>query len=223
LDEHAQFESETTISIPLTQPWGTKGVVHVSPSEIASAFGGASPSGSVKFTISADSLSLFSSATGIRVTGIGLAVESSPDAASPVQFAQNFPHTPTNPPPKQGETPPPNPEPTQDQVNFTRNFESLRLARLNATISSPGQAMADGTPYTRPPMFLSNVRIYGGSSGDQEATLSYDPPIRGLNPLGDWSVKFDPNVVAFYQSAAAITDAWVTGLVLHLRVRASIG
>jgi len=224
LDERSQSETALTLSIPLSQPWGTKNVVLVDNIAIAEAFAGkagTAPTGFVTFTLTSDCLSLASSCKNIRVMGVGVTIEASSDSASPVQYATGFPQVQLPPIPAG-----PNPLITKvpaHQYDFVNNFELAKTARLTARITSPAQTAQDGTKYSRPSIVMSNIRIQGGSGGDSEPVLSYDPPVRGLSPLGPWSISFDPNVVAYYQSANSINDSWVQGLILHLQVRLTNG
>lgn len=222
LDAAAQYESEFSVSLPLNQPWGPAGSTLLTPSNIATAFTGGNPTGVVSFTLPNNSLPISVAQTNIRVIGIGLSVEHSQDDASPIQYITGFPHTPSVPNVPVNQTPADSNEPTLKQIEKAQEFELPRMARLHATVTTPAQVMQGGTTYSRPRVFLANVRIQGGSGGDLEPVICYDPACRGLNPFGKWSITFDPNIVAFYQSAAAITDTWITGLILHLRLRGTL-
>jgi hypothetical protein len=94
------------------------------------------------------------------------------------------------------------PQATMDSTAI--NYETPRFARLNAVIQTPPQTDAHGRSYSRPPVLLPNVRIQGSGSGDGEPALSGDPACRNVDPLsGKWR-------------------NWLTGLILHLRVRAAV-
>ena len=222
LDIRAQTEAEFTLSIPLSQPWGSQKVPLVPQADLAKAFQGNSPTGKVGFSLDSSDIPTTSPLKSVRVTGIGVTFERSADDASPVQFTTGFPHTPSNPVVAVEQTPSPNQEPTNAQIAATQAFEVAKLARLNVTVATPAQSIPGGGNYNRPAVFLANVRIQGGSGGDQEAVLSYDPACRGLSPFGGWTLSIDPNVVTYFQSAGAVADSWITGLMFHLRLRASM-
>lgn len=210
LDAQAQFETEFTVSIPLCQPSGKSGAVLVSPAQIATAFSAAGATGVVPFTLSAAALPIAGTLRSPRIVGIGLSVEFSSDDQSPLQYTSDFPSAPSNT------------EPTPTQVAKAKAYELKKLARVNATVTSPPQALPGGTSYVRPKLFVPNIRLQGGSGGDAEATLTYDLGCRGLNPFGPWTINFDKNMVEYFQSAGAITDGAVTGVVVHLRLRGTL-
>ncbi|MCP3442007.1 hypothetical protein [Bradyrhizobium sp. CCGUVB14] len=222
LETAAQYESEFTVSIPLNQPWHPGNATMLSAADMNAAFATATPTGSVSFTLPNTCLPIAVGQSNIRVVGLGLSVEHSQDDASPLQYTTNFPHTPSNPAVAVGQTPAPSQEPTPQQIGAAQQYESIRLARLNATITTPAQTKQGGGSYSRPKVFLSNVRIQGGGGGDLEPILSYDPACRGLNPFGAWTIAFDPTAVAFFQANAPIPINWVTGLILHLRLRGTL-
>jgi hypothetical protein len=186
------------------------------------AFQAAQPTGKVSFNLALSDLPVAATLRNIRVTGVGVSFERSLDDASPVQYSTNFPHTPSNPVVSVGQTPADSKEPTAEQVKAVQAFELAKMARLNVTVSTPSQVLPGGLQYKRPAVFLANVRIQGGSGGDQEGVLSYDPACRGLSPFGSWTVSVDPNVVLYFQSANLITDNFINGLLLHLRLRAAM-
>jgi hypothetical protein len=213
LDTRSQYETEFTMPIPLNQPWGKGGAVLVSPAAIQQAFAGAAPTGKVTFTLSVDVLPFTVVPANIRVVGIGLTVEHSQDDAGPVQYASTYPGTPVT------RT---QPDPMPTQVAAVQGLEVPKTARLSATITTPQQTMAGGTGYMRPAILLTNVRLQGGSGGDMEPQLSYDPSGRNLNPFGPWTIAVNPNALGWYQSAAGFPDNWISGLILHLRLRGSL-
>lgn len=213
LDRRSQYETEFTVSVPLNQPWGKKNAVLVSKADIAAAFNPpapASPTGKVMFSLSEDALPFGTMPQNIRVVAIGLSVEYSIDDASPPQYESAYPSS------QPGDS-----TPTEGQRNAVRHFEAIKMARLNATIQTPAQTIPTVGTYSRPPVFLSNVRIQGGSGGDLEALLSPDPACRNASPFGNWMVSLDPNILAHFQSDTPLKDDWITGLVLHLRLRGS--
>jgi hypothetical protein len=216
LDRRAQKEAEFTVAIPLNQPWGKSNAVLVSPDQIAAAFTGGSPTGKITFTLTSDALPFPALLEQIRIVGVGLSVEHSMDDASPVQYSGTFPKSPQAP------TPPGPNVPSDDQIAAVRTFEKIRMARLNATITTPQQTAPGVGTYSRPTLFLSNVRIQGGSGGDLEPALSLDPGSRNASPFGAWTITIDRNALEFYQSAGQLPDDWIAGLVLHLRLRASV-
>jgi hypothetical protein len=213
LDTRSQYESEFTLAIPLTQKWGKNGIVFVSPAAIQQAFSGATPTGNVSFTLSADALPFTVVPTNVRVIGIGLTVEHSQDDAGPVQYAATYPGTPVT------RT---QPDPTPAQVSAVQALEVPKMARLSATITTPQQTLAGGGNYKRPGVLLSNVRLQGGSGGDMEPQLSYDPGCRNLNPFGLWTIAVNSNALGWYQTAGGFPDNWISGLILHLRLRGSL-
>lgn len=212
LDTRSQYESEFTLAIPLTQKWGKKSTVLVSSTKIQEAFSGSAPTGSVNFTLTADVLPFTVLPSSIRVVGIGLTVEHSQDDAGPVQYAPNYPGTPVN------RT---EPDPTSGQKSFVQTLEPPKMTRLNATITTPKQAIAGGGSYKRPEVLLSNVRLQGGTGGDLEPQLSYDPGCRNLNPFGPWTITINPNALGWYPSDTGFPNDWIKGLILHLRLRGS--
>lgn len=212
LDTRSQYETEFTVSIPLNQPWGPKNSVILPPSAITTAFSGGNPTGSVTFTLTPDALPYPSALVphNIRVIGVGLTVEHSQDDASPPQFAKTYPSTPFQSK---------DPDPSDNQKTAVETFEQVKMSRLNAIVNTPSQSVPDVGSYSRPSIYLTNVRIQGGSGGDLEPTLSYDPGCHNLSPFGSWTIIIDPNILVFFQTASAISDSWITGLVLHLRLR----
>jgi hypothetical protein len=232
LDTAAQYESEFTVSIPLNQPLAPGAQALVPQGDIVAAFGPNAPTGMVTFTLPSTALPIKATPTNVRVIGIGITVEHSPDDESPVQYTTGFPQTPSVPNVAPPNTPQNNPAPTPQQIEAAQLFELPRVARLNVTVTTPVQGAAG---YSRPKVFLPNVRIQGGGGGDQEPILSYDPACRGLYPFGIWTLSFDPNAVAFYSSINQISpfgwvnkysqppwNSWITGLILHLRLRCTL-
>ncbi len=211
LDTLAQFESEFTVSIPLTQARSSGVQPIVSSAAIATAFTGANPTGVITFNLPSSALPIKATVADVRVLGIGLSAEHSKDDASPLQYTTSFPAS------AGGAA-----HPTASEISAAQVFEQPRLARLNATVSTPPQTLQGIGTYNRPIIFLPNVRIQGGSGGDFEPIMSYEPGCRGLNPFGSWVITFDPNMVAFYQSDTPVPPTWVAGLILHLRLRATL-
>jgi len=105
----------------------------------------------------------------------------------------------------------------------TATFQAIAPARLDATVTTPQQDVAGVDKYPRPPVFLSNVRIEGGTSSDLEPVLSYDPVCRNVYPIGNWTISLNKNVVEFIQTTVTATtpfsETWISGLILHLRLR----
>lgn len=211
LETLAQFESEFTVSIPLTQALSSGAPPIISAAAIAAAFTGANPTGTIAFNLPTTALPVRATAANVRVLGIGLSVERSKDDASPLQYTSSFP------PSANGVG-----HPTAQEIAAAQAFEQPRLARLNVTMSTPPQTLQGTGTYNRPRIFLPNVRIQGGSGGDFEPIMSFEPGCHGLYPFGSWVVTFDPNIVAFYQSDTPLPPSWVAGLILHLRLRATL-
>lgn len=222
LDRRSQYESEFTVSIPLNQPSGQRNAPILSDKQMDVAFAQAKPTGVVSFQLDNSVLPFRIAAKDLRVVGIGLSVECSQDDVLPVQYTSKFKNAPTKPIVAIGQTPAFDVNPPQDQVDSVRTFELPKFGRLNATVTSPAQKVFDSVEYQRAPVLLSNVRIQGGASGDAEPNLSYDAACKNLSPLGRWSVRFDRNVIEYFQSRSAITNNWITGLILHLRVRVTV-
>lgn len=207
LDTRSQYETEFTASIPLSQPWGKNKKVLVSTDVVKTAFGGATPS--VTFSLDTDSLPYATLPQYLRVIGVGVTVQHNADDFSPPQYADAYDSTPY-----QSHDPDPSPK----QKTDVKAIEAVKMARLNATVATPPQKLKDLT-YMRPTIYLSNVRIQGGGSGDAEAALSFDPGCRNLSPVGSWTITFDPNALEFFASPTQVNDSWVAGLILHLRMR----
>jgi hypothetical protein len=219
LNRRSQYESEFTVAIPLNQPAGKRATPILAKADMDTAFAQAKPTGLVSFSLDPSVLPFSTLSNDLRVVGVGLSVERSQDDASPVQYASTFANAAPKPIVGVNQTPQYDVNPPAAQVNSVRAFEGPRLARLNATITSPPQTTPGSTPYQRPAIFLSNVRVQGGDSGDLEPVLSYDPACHNLGPNGKWTIQFDPNTIEYYQSDTAINDSWITGLVLYLRLR----
>jgi hypothetical protein len=220
LDRRSQYETEFTVAIPLTQPAGSRGTPLLTNADMKAAFTNAGASGSVNFVLDASVLPFGVVPTALRVVGVGLTVEHDKYDAVPVQYSPGFPHTPSNPVVQVGQTPAASQEPTQAQADYAQTFAERRLARLNATITSPPQATPGAAnAYQRPPILLPQVRIQGGMSGDLEPQLCYDPACRNLSPFGKWTVSINPNLIDYYLSSGVLTDTWVDGLILYLRLR----
>jgi hypothetical protein len=204
LDATGQYESEFTVAIPLCQPWGKNNPPILSSTDISGAFVGASATGKLTFKLPNNSLPVVAAPSNIRVIGIGLTVEYSPDDASPVQYIPGFPATPSA------------------QPAVVERFENSKMARLNATVATPMQTLQGGGTYSRPQVFLPSVRIQGGNGGDLEPVLSYDPACRGLNPFGSWTISMDKNAIAFCATTTQQTDSQISGLILYLRLRGTL-
>jgi hypothetical protein len=228
LDRRSQYESEFTVSIPLNQPSGQLSKPLVTDAKMDAAFHPtpptppskqAKPTGVVNFGLVEAALPFRVPVSDIRVVALGLSVECSSDDVLPVQFTSKFSNAPPKPIVSIGQTPTYDANPPKDQVDSVRNFELPKYGRLNAAVISPAQKMFGSVEYHRPPILLSNVRIQGGASGDAEPNLSFDPACKNMSPIGQWSLRFDKNVIEYFNSQAAITNNWITGLVLHLRLR----
>jgi hypothetical protein len=219
LDRRGQYETEFTVAIPLNQPAGKRNSPVLSKADMNVAFAQAKPTGLVRFVVDNSVLPFPISLTDLRVVAVGLSVERSQDDASPVQYATTFQNAPPKPIVQVGQTPSYDPNPPSTQVDSVRSFEGPKFGRLNATLTSPPQTLPGSGTYQRSPIILANVRMQGGASGDMEPVLSNDPACRNLAPFGKWSIQFDPNVIEYYQSDTAIPDSWITGLILHLRLR----
>jgi hypothetical protein len=225
LDRRSQYESELTVAIPLSQPSGQKAAPLVSAAQITAAFvgaGGAPPTGSVSFILDSTVLPFASLSNDLRVIGIGLTIERGRDDASPVQYTADFVNAAPKPVVGVGSTPMYDMNPPQGQVAAVQNFVGPKVGRLNAMLTSPRQTMPGGQMYQRPTILLANVRIQGGTSGDLEPVLCYDAVCRNLNPNGSWTIRIDPNVIEYYQSTMKISDDWITGLILYLRLRGTV-
>jgi hypothetical protein len=222
LNRRNQYESELTVAIPLSQPSGRRAAPLVTQAQMAAAFAQANPTGQVSFTLDPSVLPFSSLSSDLRVVGVGLTVERSQDDLSPVQFTAGFANAPPKPVVGVGGTPSYDPNPPPALVNSVRDFEGAKVARLNATLTSPPQTTPGIGSYQRPGILLANVRIQGGVSGDLEPALSSEPACHNLNPFGNWNIQMDPNAIEYYQSAAAIKDSWITGLIMYLRLRGTV-
>jgi hypothetical protein len=220
LNRRSQYESELTVTIPLNQPSGAKGSPLLNNAQMGTTFSQATPT--VSFTLDASVLPFSSFTSDLRVIGIGISVERGQDDASPIQYAASFANAAPKPVVGVGQTPTYDMNPPAGQVGSVRTFEGPKVARLNATLTSPPQTTPGVGAYQRPGILLANVRIQGGTSGDLEPLLSFDAACRNLKPYGGWTIRFDPNAIEYYQSNAVIKDDWVTGLILHLRLRGTV-
>ena len=225
LDRRSQYETEFTVTLPLSQALKHGGnTVNplVTQSDLNAAFSGATATGLVKFKLDLTRLPFPNVPADVRVLAVGLSVEGTIDDGSPLQYAAAFPNTPSVPVVNVGQTPATPANPPANQVQFAEQFAQRKLARLNAQITTPQQASVGGVaPYQRPHLYLSNVRIQGGTVGDAEATLNADPACHNISPWGQWQVRFDPNTVQFFATGSPQTDSWVSGLNLSLRLRAT--
>jgi hypothetical protein len=213
LERSAQYESEVTVSIPLTQPCGSRTAPILTTAQVTTAFGGTTAkTNSISFTLAADALPFSATLDRLRVIGVGVSVVHDIADAVPVEYSPAFPVV-TNIA-QAGAV-------QASQVGAAESFVTPKLVRLNGMVTSPPQVLASGANYKRPPILLPNVRIQGGFSGDTECALSGDSACRNLNPLGTWSIALDRNAIAWYgaTAGAAATCNWVTGLILHLRIR----
>lgn len=212
IDTNSQYETEFMVSIPLMQAWGQQAQGILSGNDLNAAFppsGSGTFAGKLSFALGTDALPIRlpagATATNVRTIGIGLSVEFSEDDASPVQYMQGFPATAT---------------PTT--YGYARPFEQNKMARLNATVTTPGQNLQGSTtPYNRPTVFLANVRIQGGNGGDLEPALCYDPSCRGLDPFGRWTITFDPQSLEIFRGDKSV-ETLIKGFVLHLRLRGTL-
>jgi hypothetical protein len=213
LDRRSQYESEFTVAIPLSQPAGSRKSPVVTVGQVQS--------GTVSFSLDTSVLPFSSLPGALRVVGVGLSVQRGPDDASPLQYTTGFPHTPSNPVVAVNQTPAPGQEPTAAQVNAAQTFEGPRMARLNATVTSPPQKYPGAmNTYQRPPIFLPSVRIQGGSGGDLEPRLSFSPACHNILPfVGQWTIQMDPNAIEYYQSNGTVPSNWMTGMIFYLRLR----
>jgi len=214
LDRRSQYESEFTVAIPLSQPAGSRTTPLVTVSQ--------AQSGTVTFKLDPTVLPFSSLPGALRVVGVGLSVERGPDDVSPLQYTTGFPHTPSNPVVAVNQTPAPSQEPTPQQINAAQAFEGPRMARLNATVTSPPQQYPGAAnTYQRPPILVPNVRIQGGMSGDLEPRLSFSPACHNILPFvnGQWTIQMDRNAIEYYQSNGTISSNWITGLIFYLRLR----
>jgi len=214
LDRRSQYESEFTVAIPLSQPAGSRTTPLITV--------GQAQSGTVTFKLDPTVLPFSSLPGALRVVGIGLSVERAPDDVSPLQYTTGFPHTPSNPVVAVNQTPAPSQEPTPQQISAAQAFEAPRMARLNATVTSPPQQYPGAAnTYQRPPILLPSVRIQGGMSGDMEPRLSFSPACHNILPFvdGQWTIQMDRNAIEYYQSNGTIASNWITGLIFYLRLR----
>lgn len=221
LDRRSQYETEFTVAIPLCQPAGKKTSPLASPSDVSTKMFAA---GGLSFTIDADCLPFVAPPTSLRVAAIGLSVEYSKDDFSPLQYMQTFPNFQPPAPVGIGVTPPKSTEPTSGEYGLAQSTEQKKIARLNATVLSPPQQYPVSSTatqtYQRPPVFLTNVRMQGGSGGDLEPLLSFDPAAHNLSPLGTWTISMDPNTIVFFPTGQ-IPANWIQGVIFHLRLRGS--
>jgi len=213
LDRRSQYESEFTVAIPLSQPAGSRKSPLVTISQVQS--------GTVSFSLDSTVLPFASLPSALRVVGVGLSVERGSDDASPLQYTSGFPHTPSNPVVAVGQTPAASQEPTPAQVTAAQVFEGVRMARLNATVTSPPQQYPGAiNKYQRPPILLPSIRIQGGAGGDLEPRLSFSSACHNIVPFtGQWTIQMDPNAIEYYQSNGTIPANWVAGLIFYLRLR----
>jgi hypothetical protein len=213
LDRRSQYESEFTVAIPLSQPAGSRRTPLVTVGQVQS--------GTINFSLDTSVLPFSSLPGALRVVGVGLSVERGLDDASPLQYTTGFPHTPSNPVVGLNQTPAPSQEPTAAQISAAEAFEGPRMARLNATVTSPPQKYPGAmNTYQRPPIFLPSVRIQGGSGGDLEPRLSFSPACHNILPfVGQWAIQMDPNAIEYYQSNGTISNNWINGLIFYLRLR----
>jgi hypothetical protein len=206
IDTNSQYETEFTVSIPLLQLWGKSNQNILQGADNTAAFpGGGQFSGKLSFPLPVDALPVGATATNIRTLGVGLSVEFSRDDASPVEYITGFPGLPAN----------------AQQTTKAQAFEQNKMARLNATITTPTQTMQGGATYSRPPVFLANVRVQGGNGGDLEPALCYDPACRGLNPFGRWTISFDLHSLEIFPGDASVENL-IKGFILHLRLRGNL-
>lgn len=219
LDRRSQYETEFTVAIPLSQPAGKNTAALVPSSKLPNIF----TAGGLSVPIDADCLPFNTPPTLLRVVGVGLTVEYSLDDFSPMQYMASFP----------GTTNAASTVPTQPEIKFAQQTEQNKVARLNATVISPPQTYP-GAPgahptYQRPPIFLTNVRLQGGTGGDMEPMLCTDPAAHNLNPMGSWTILMDPNTLVFFPfgpgepalpySEPSPSAKWVAGIILFLRLR----
>ena len=227
LDLRSQYETEFTLAIPLSQPTGSHTTPIVPASDINSAFTQKNPTGQVTFTLGIKALPLAMQQLSLRLIAIGVSVERSKDDASPVQYASDFENAAPYPAVNAGTTPGYDKTPPSGQVKSVRQFERAKMARLNGVLVSPQQSISCEDiaffkvcrSYQRPKIFLTNIRIQGGYIGDLEPILNYDLACHNLDPFGTWTLQLDPVAIEYWASSHVLNDSWISGLILHLRLR----
>jgi hypothetical protein len=216
LDRRARYETEFTLSIPLSQPIAPTNMPIVDVRSCIQNSKG-SETYRIPFTLSQNQLPMPGLPSDLRVLGIGLSFLHDMSDYLPVQFADPWDHAEI-PIPVQGAGIR-NPEPTVFQIRDARITMRLRTSRINATLTTPKQR-GIASDYARPKVYLSNVRMEGGLDGDIETPLSYDPACRNLSPFGEWRIDISQTAVTNETDATVpFPTEWIAGLVLHLRVR----
>jgi hypothetical protein len=217
LDRLSQYETEFTVAIPLNQLTGKKLAVLVP--DLTGLF---DPAKGVIIPIDSDCLPFAKPPASLRVTALGLSVEFSSDDFSPMQYMTKYPGDQPPTPVAVNTKPAISDKPTNDQIAFAQGVEQKKVARLNATLKSPAQNYPTGPStiqsYQRPSIYLTDVRMQGGTGGDMEPTLSSDPAAHNLCPAGTWNLYLDPNATVFFPTGANPAN-WITGLILYLRLR----
>ena len=217
LDLRSQYETEFTVAIPLNQLIGGKATVLVP--DLSNLF---NPQKGVDIKIDTGCLPFATPPTSLRVTAVGLSAEYSADDFSPMQFMSTYPGDQPPTPVALNTKPAISDKPTTDQINLAQGIEQKKVGRLNATLKSPAQSYPTGPStnqsYQRPPIFLTDVRMQGGTGGDLEPALSFDPAAHNLYPIGTWNLCMDPNTIVFFP-AGQISANWIKGLILYLRLR----
>ncbi|WP_156444423.1 hypothetical protein [Burkholderia sp. MSMB1826] len=209
IEKRAQYEIEQSFSIPLNQRWTSTGGHDILTDKQISDAMDVNGSGTVSFQLPIDSLPFSANLRAIRIIGIGLTVTHAQEDAYPTEYLNGYPSAYSD-------------AEQQTKRTLTGAATEAKRARLNATVQLPAQKSAFQDTYSRPPIFLANVRLQGGTSGELEPDITTDPGCRNANPFGQtWSISFDKRSILWYASASEPgTRSWVTGLILHLRIRA---
>jgi hypothetical protein len=213
LDRRDQYESDVTISIPLSVPCGSR-TTPILPSTVVQAAIKATKgkAAQLPFALAADALPFAATLAALRVIGIGLSLVHSIDDAVPLEYTNDFPPGTT----------PPNPAATHgQQVPVARNYMEPKWARFNAVVQTPDQNVQPVGTYKRPPVLLANVRLEGGTSGDLEPSPTLDPCSHNISPFGSWTVALDLKDVVWYPNDGGPQPIanFINGLILHLRLR----
>jgi hypothetical protein len=201
LDRRGQYESEFTVSIPLGHTTGQLGTNQL-VTDLNKMLN--DNKGLLKFNLQQDALPASMKDVPIRIIALGISVQQSADDEVPIDHVASYPSA-------AGAI-------NDGEKNAARLETGYRTARIGAVVQPPPQTIETHS-YKRPQVFLPEVRLFGGMSGDTDPKLSYDPACRNIKPFGDWTISLDQLPLVFAVTDDLMTWKWVNNVIIHLRVR----
>lgn len=215
MDAHRQNEITYDLVVPLCQPWNASSAALIDAKQLLEY--GKNPH---RQPLSFELANVFHNQTNVRIRAVGLSFGNTDEPRS-TSTSTSSSSSSSKPWGISGQTD--TTGTSKSESDGTAMAAVFAKYRIRATIHTPEQENEDGSKYSRPPIVLGNLSIFGGGA---PIALETGPQCQNIDPTtGKWRIFLENSAVHSGPSAIPLFDkkgrSVIHDLKLHLRIAAT--